>query len=107
MQEKVNNSNPSTKSNTQLVCDASTGKSKTLWIGDFEQWMDESTLSSIISELGYKVQGIKLVRDKQNQNLTKYGFIEFESKEFALGFFQSYNGKPIPNYVHKYSLFIL
>lgn len=63
--------------------------------------MDEASLSSLIQNLGYAVHGIKLVRDKQTNLPPKYGFIEFKTKENALNFYQSYNGMPIPNYVHK------
>lgn len=42
--------------------------------------MDEATLSSLIQALGYAVQGIKLVRDKQANLPPKYGFIEFKTK---------------------------
>ena len=57
-----------------------TVESKTLWIGDLEPWMDEATLSSLIQNLGYGVQGIKLVRDKLTNQPPKYGFIEFKTK---------------------------
>lgn len=63
--------------------------------------MDEASLSTLIQGLGYSVQGIKLVRDKQSSLPPKYGFIEFKSKENAVNFYHSYNGMPIPNYVHK------
>ena len=63
--------------------------------------MDETSLSSLITNLGYAVQSIKLVKDKQTNAPPKYGFIEFKIKDHAVNFYQSYNGMPIPNYVHR------
>jgi len=80
--------------------------SKTLWIGDLENNMDEFFLKSIISALGYEKEliNIKLIRDKVTGIPLKYGFLEFHNNQSARNFYQNYNHRTIPNTSKQFKL---
>ncbi|KAL6658902.1 hypothetical protein ACP70R_002942 [Stipagrostis hirtigluma subsp. patula] len=69
---------------------------RTLWIGDLQYWMDENYVFGCFASTG-EVQSVKLIRDKQTQQLQGYGFIEFTSRAAAERVLQTYNGTMMPN----------
>ncbi|KAI7734931.1 hypothetical protein M8C21_010367 [Ambrosia artemisiifolia] len=69
---------------------------KTIWIGDLQNWMDETYIQSCFAQTG-EVANIKLIRNKQTGHSERYGFIEFHSHEAAEKALQSYNGTMMPN----------
>uniref|UniRef100_A0A3Q7ESU4 RRM domain-containing protein n=2 Tax=Solanum lycopersicum TaxID=4081 RepID=A0A3Q7ESU4_SOLLC len=69
---------------------------KTIWIGDLQQWMDESYLHSCFSHAG-EVISVKIIRNKQTGQSERYGFVEFNSHAAAEKVLQSYNGTMMPN----------
>ncbi|XVF34017.1 hypothetical protein REPUB_Repub18cG0020900 [Reevesia pubescens] len=75
---------------------AGSGEIRSLWIGDLQQWMDESYLINIFSQTG-EVVSAKAIRNKQTGLPEGYGFIEFVSRAAAERALQSYNGVQMPN----------
>lgn len=51
--------------------------SKTVWIGDLENYMDEIFITKIINDLTYGnfLLSVKVIKDKQTNTQNKYGFI--------------------------------
>lgn len=74
--------------------------SRTLWIGDIDQWMDETYLMSLFPHTGH-VQQVKVIRDKTSSASAGYGFVEFVDHYSARNALESLNGKPLPNSVGK------
>ncbi|CAM9000702.1 unnamed protein product [Rhodiola kirilowii] len=68
---------------------------RTLWIGDLQQWMDESYVYGCFASTN-AVVNVKLIRNKQTNLLEGYGFIEFSSRAAAEGVLQSFNGVQMP-----------
>ena len=79
-----------------FVCPVSV-QSRSLWIGEIENWMDENYISSNFSHYGYKVKTVKIIRDKNTKSVVGYGFVEFYTPEIAKEVLQNLNGKLIPN----------
>eukprot|EP00026_Physarum_polycephalum_P010265 Phypoly_transcript_10422.p1 GENE.Phypoly_transcript_10422~~Phypoly_transcript_10422.p1 ORF type:complete len:417 (+),score=83.18 Phypoly_transcript_10422:35-1252(+) len=75
---------------------ASPEEQKTLWVGDIEQWMDETYVMNLFSHVG-EVVNVKLIRDKNTMIPSGYGFVEFASHATAVKILENYNGTPIPN----------
>lgn len=69
---------------------------RTLWVGDIEQWMDETYVMNLFSHVG-EVANVKLIRDKNTMIPSGYGFVEFVTHATASKTLESYNGQPIPN----------
>ncbi|KAL0376107.1 UNVERIFIED_CONTAM: Polyadenylate-binding protein RBP47 [Sesamum calycinum] len=69
---------------------------KTIWIGDLQQWMDESYLHACFSQTG-EVVSVKIIRNKQTGQSERYGFVEFNTHLAAENVLQSYNGTMMPN----------
>ncbi|XVF03887.1 hypothetical protein REPUB_Repub05bG0031900 [Reevesia pubescens] len=82
---------------------AGSGEIRSLWIGDLQQWMDESYIINIFSHTG-EVVSAKVIRNKQTGLAEGYGFIEFVSRAAAERVLQSYNGVPMPNSEHNFRL---
>lgn len=61
--------------------------------------MDEPFLQSTIDALGYSkdLVNIKLIKDKATGLPSKYGFIEFTTRDIATNFYQNYNNRQINN----------
>lgn len=56
--------------------------SKTLWVGDIENWMDESYVANLFAKAG-QVVSVKIIKDKNSGAPMGYGFVEFASPEVA------------------------
>ncbi|XP_010443072.1 PREDICTED: polyadenylate-binding protein RBP45A [Camelina sativa] len=69
---------------------------KSLWIGDLQQWMDESYIMSIFGQSGEAVSA-KVIRNKLTRQSEGYGFIEFVNRSVAERFLQTYNGAQMPS----------
>ena len=84
--------------------DANASDSRTLWLGDLDQYMDELFLNSMLKSLNCAEQivSLKVIKDKQTGLSLKYGFLEFDTHRNAEKFMQDYHGKQIPNTTHKY-----
>ena len=68
---------------------------KTLWIGDIENWMNEKDISNLFVQIG-SVANVKIIRDKNSGAPMGYGFVEFASHEVAARVLQLYNGSVNP-----------
>ena len=79
-----------------FVCPTSI-QSRSLWIGEIENWMDEKYISNNFLHYGYKVKGVKIIRYKNTKIVVGYGFVEFTTPELAKEVLQNLNGKLIPN----------
>nr|XP_009794615.1 PREDICTED: polyadenylate-binding protein RBP47 isoform X1 [Nicotiana sylvestris] len=75
---------------------SSSEDNKTIWIGDLQQWMDESYLHSCFSQAG-EVISVKIIRNKQTGQSERYGFVEFNTHAAAEKVLQSYNGTMMPS----------
>lgn len=73
----------------------STQEPKTLWVGDVENWMDESYIANLFCKFG-PVQSVKIIRDKNSGTPMGYGFVEFGSHEIAARVLQLLNGSNNP-----------
>ena len=58
-----------------FVCPVSV-QSRSLWIGELENWMDENYISGNFSHYGYKIKTVKIIRDKNTKSVMKYGLDE-------------------------------
>lgn len=56
--------------------------SKTLWVGDIENWMDEGYVANLFAK-GGQVTNVKIIKDKSSGAPMGYGFVEFASPEIA------------------------
>ncbi|XP_010546929.1 PREDICTED: polyadenylate-binding protein RBP45B [Tarenaya hassleriana] len=81
----------------QAVEPASADEIRTLWIGDLQYWMDENFLFNCFAHTG-EVSSVKVIRNKQTQQIEGYGFLEFVSRAAAERVLQTYNGTPIPSF---------
>ena len=79
-----------------FICPTSV-QSRSLWLGEIENWMDENYISSNFLIYGYKVKSVKIIRDKNTKAAVGYGFVEFESSDLAKEVLNNLNGKIIPN----------
>lgn len=65
--------------------------SKTLWVGDIENWMNEDYLTRLFSKTGATVLNVKIIKDKASGLPQGYGFVEFNSHEMAAKVLQLLN----------------
>lgn len=65
--------------------------SKTLWVGDIENWMNEDYLNRLFSKTGATVLNVKIIKDKVSGSPLGYGFVEFNSHEMAAKVLQLLN----------------
>lgn len=72
-----------------------TQETKTLWVGDIENWMDEGYISNMFNKVG-AVSSVKIIRDKSSGAPMGYGFVEFASTEIAGRVLQLYSGAVNP-----------
>ncbi|KAL6332138.1 hypothetical protein AAG906_001852 [Vitis piasezkii] len=82
---------------------ASADEVRTLWIGDLQYWMDENYINGCFAHTG-EVTSVKLIRNKQTNQLEGYGFIEFISRAAAERILQTYNGSLMPNVEQNFRL---
>ena len=66
-------------------------ESKTLWVGDIENWMDEDYLINMFAKTGAQVLQAKIIMDKNTNMPLGYGFVEFTSHEMAAKVLQLLN----------------
>ncbi len=69
---------------------------KTLWVGDVEQWMDETYLMNAFAHIA-NVLSVKVIRDKVTMIPSGYGFVEFATHIDALKVLENYNNTTIPS----------
>lgn len=69
-------------------------QSRTLWMGNIENWMDENYINQILNSLNLKPIKIRIL---QNDNPKSCCFIEFESPEIADFVLENYNGLKLKN----------
>lgn len=69
----------------------SISESKTLWVGDIENWMNEEYLTRLFSKTGATVVSVKIIKDKATGLPLGYGFVEFNSHEMAAKVLQLLN----------------
>ena len=75
--------------------------SKSLWIGELEQWMDSSYLIESCLSYSIPIKTAKIIRDRKSGCSMGYGFLIFDSKESAEKALSSLNGKYMPNTKNK------
>ncbi|KAK1440057.1 hypothetical protein QVD17_05882 [Tagetes erecta] len=75
---------------------ASSDEIRSLWIGDLQQWMDETYVTNCFYSTG-EVVSVKIIRNRQSGQPEGYGFIEFRSRAGAENALQTYNGTPMPS----------
>ena len=73
---------------------------KTLWMGNIEQWMNISFLSSILNEINIYPKRIIL---KNPSNKRGCAFLEFDNKEQAEIVLKNFNGQKIKNLELKFN----
>ena len=69
----------------------------TLWMGDIKPWMNELFIKNSFFYFGLIPKSIKLIKDKNNNNILNYCFINFDSLEKANLALNKLNNKKIPN----------
>ncbi|KAG0363779.1 hypothetical protein BGZ54_008048 [Gamsiella multidivaricata] len=71
--------------------------SKTLYVGNLDQSVNEAFLQEIFSQAGGQVEGVKIIRDKNfaHQGGLNYGFVEFADHVAAENALQSMNGRRV------------
>ncbi|XP_047338542.1 polyadenylate-binding protein RBP47-like isoform X3 [Impatiens glandulifera] len=77
------------------ILSSSDDDNRTIWVGDLQQWMDETYLHSCFSTTG-EVSSVKIIRNKHTGHSEKYGFVELTSHAAAEKVLQSFNGLPMP-----------
>lgn len=68
---------------------------KSLWMGEIEPWMEESSISSLFAHMT-QVTSVKVIKDKMTGLPAGYGFVEFDTHETAKKVLETLNGTPIP-----------
>ncbi|GAA0156614.1 hypothetical protein LIER_14068 [Lithospermum erythrorhizon] len=81
---------------TKQQVQGSDEENRTLWIGDLQQWMDESYLRGCFDNAG-EILTVKIIRNRQTFQSERYGFIEFSSHATAEKVLQGYNGTTMPD----------
>jgi len=73
------------------------GGSRTLWVGDMDEWMNEHWLQATFS-LGVTVTDVKVIRQRPSGQHAGYGFVEFSNQFEAQHVLNTCNGMPIPQH---------
>ena len=68
-----------------------------LWMGDIKPWMDESFILRAFNYYNIYPLGVKLIHDRNTNELKNFCFINFENIEEANKCLIMLNGKQIPN----------
>ena len=76
----------------------------TLWMGDIKPWMNELFIQNSFYHFGLIPKSIKLIKDKNLNNLLNYCFINFDSLEKANQALNKLKNKKIPNSNIKFKL---
>ncbi|KAG0311838.1 hypothetical protein BGZ99_009881 [Dissophora globulifera] len=71
--------------------------SKTLYVGNLDQSVNETFLQEMFSQTGGQVESVKIIRDKNfaHQGGLNYGFVEFTEHAAAETALQSMNGRRV------------
>jgi len=69
--------------------------SRTLWVGDMDEWMNEPWLHGTFSMGGHTVTDVKVIRQRPSGQHAGYGFVEFASQYEAQNVLNNFNGRPI------------
>ena len=75
-----------------------------IWMGDIKPWMNESFILKSFNYYNIYPLNVKLIHDKNTNELKNYCFISFESVEEANKCIIMLNGKQIPNTLIKFKL---
>ena len=75
-----------------------------LWMGDIQPWMNESFILNSFKYYNIHPLNVKLIHDRNTNELKNFCFINFENIEEANKCILSLNGKPIPNTNIKFKL---
>jgi len=75
-----------------------------LWMGDIQSWMDEAFILKCFNIYNINPTSVKLIHDKNTNELKNYCFISFENIEEANKCLIMLNGKPIPGTQIKFKL---
>jgi len=70
-------------------------KQRTLWIGDLENWMQESFMLKVFSPHA-DIDNVKIVRDRMTNQSQGYAFVEFATRAGACKVFETCNCVPMP-----------
>ncbi|KAL9644579.1 hypothetical protein ABK040_015318 [Willaertia magna] len=77
-------------------------KTRTLWMGDLEDFMDEDYVKKLFgNDIRSSITSIKIIRDRSSGKSQGYGFLEFSTIEIAKAVLDTYTGKPIPSLPNK------
>ena len=75
-----------------------------LWMGDIQPWMNESFILNSFKYYNIHPLNVKLIHDRNTNELKNFCFINFENIEEANKCILNLNGKPIPNTNIKFKL---
>ena len=75
-----------------------------IWMGDVEPWMNESFILQSFNYYNIHPSNVKLIHDKNTNELKNYCFINFDNIEEANKCIIMLNGKQIPNTKIKFKL---
>ena len=75
-----------------------------LWMGDIQPWMNESFILNSFKYYNIHPLNVKLIHDRNTNELKNFCFINFENIEEANKCVLNLNGKPIPNTDIKFKL---
>ena len=75
-----------------------------LWMGDIQSWMDEAFILKCFNIYNINPTSVKLIHDKNTNELKNYCFISFENIEEANKCLIMLNGKSIPGTQIKFKL---
>ena len=81
----------SVRVNNQVV----STETKSLWMGEIEPWMEESSISGLYSNIA-SVVSVKIIKDKMTGLPSGYGFVEFENHDTAKRVLETLNGTKVP-----------
>ena len=77
---------------------------KILWMGDIKPWMNESFILNSFNYYNIHPLSVKMIYDKQTNELKNFCFLNFENLEEANKCLIKLNGKKIPNTNFKFKL---
>ncbi|XP_038653054.1 tRNA selenocysteine 1-associated protein 1-like isoform X2 [Scyliorhinus canicula] len=68
----------------------------TLWMGDLEQYMDESFIKQAFTAMGEPTVNVKIISNRMTGTLAGYCFVELADQTSADRCLHKLNGKPLP-----------
>ncbi|XP_059801596.1 tRNA selenocysteine 1-associated protein 1-like isoform X2 [Hypanus sabinus] len=73
-----------------------TDRMATLWMGDLEQYMDETFIKQAFSAMGEPTINVKIISNRMTGTLAGYCFVELADQTSADRCLHKLNGKPLP-----------